>query len=101
MSYRRGYYKKDGTYVKGHYVSKNTKPKTQSKKKFGCVSILTIFIVIFCMLSCEETDSGCESKKCSDFNTQPEAQLFFNDNPNCYRNLDKDDDDIPCENLPN
>ena len=100
MSYRRGYYKKDGTYVKGHYVSKNTKKAIQSKKKQGCVPILTIFLAIFCILSCEETKSGCDKKQCVELNIQSEVQFFFNDNLNCCRYLDKENDNIPYKNLP-
>jgi hypothetical protein len=103
MSYRRGYYKKDGSYVQGHYVSKKTVKKNISKfqNKSGCFSLfLGLFILVF-FISCEETENSCEKKTCSDFATQGEAQAYFNSNPDCYSNLDIDNDNIPCENLPN
>ena len=36
---------------------------------------------------------------CSNFNSQIEAQLLFDENPFRYRNLDRDADNIPCESL--
>ncbi|TMM28661.1 hypothetical protein FDT66_13745 [Polaribacter aestuariivivens] len=103
MSYRRGYHKKDGTYVQGHFVSKKNKKSNKPKKQnnLGCfLTVCIFFVTTILFTSCEETESSCEKKKCSDFKTQSEAQTFFNSNPNCYRNLDIDDDNIPCENLP-
>ena len=103
MSYRRGYHKKDGTYVQGHYVSKKNKnaTKSKSKNKLGCFLMLCILcLTTFFFVSCEETENSCEKKKCSDFKTQSEAQAYFNRNPDCNSNLDIDDDKIPCENLP-
>ena len=40
MGYRKGYYRKDGTYVQGHYTSKKT--KKIKKSKLGCSSILLL-----------------------------------------------------------
>lgn len=102
MGYRRGYHKKDGTYVQGHYVSKKIKNsvKPSRKNKFGCfLTICILFITTSFFISCEETENNCEKKACSDFNSQSEAQAYFNSNPECHRNLDTDNDNIPCENL--
>ena len=46
MSYRRGYYRKDGTYVQGHYVNSRSNLK-QNRKKGGCAGALVL--VITCM----------------------------------------------------
>ena len=53
MGYRRGYYKKDGTYVQGHFTKTRTKSYNYRGEK-GCVGILlvlmasslTIFLII-------------------------------------------------------
>jgi hypothetical protein len=45
MGYRRGYYKKDGSYVQGHFVKSNM-PKNKNKKKKGCLGILLNLIKI-------------------------------------------------------
>ena len=37
MGYRRGYYKKDGSYVQGHFVKSSIAKK---KTKKGCLGIL-------------------------------------------------------------
>ena len=99
MGYRKGYYKKDGTYVQGHYVNSTNKKSYYRKSKNGCFSTL-LLIVLIVLISCSD-DSNCESKKCSDFATQSEAQSMYNSDRNCYENLDADDDGIACENLSN
>lgn len=103
MSYRKGYYKKDGTYVQGHYVNsrKTFKNFNNKKKNGGCAGVLLLLIILIISISCSDDDSDCGSKTCSDFLSQSEAQLIFDMNRNCYRNLDIDNDNIPCENLPN
>lgn len=99
MGYRKGYYRKDGTYVQGHYTSKtNSKQKAKSKK--GCSLLLMALITILAVVGCDP-DGGCPSKKCSDYSSQAQAQKDFNENPSCFENLDSDNDGIPCENLPN
>ena len=62
-------------------------------KNSGCMlSMLMLFIPFFFLISCS-TRSNC---KCSDFSTQSEAQIAFN---NGCEELDRDDDGIACENL--
>lgn len=103
MGYRKGYYKKDGTYVQGHYVIKKNGKVNNFKKsnRLGCLSFFTFFsILVFC-IACEDFDNNCEKKTCSDFKTQSEAQMYFDNNPDCYKSLDTDNDKIPCENSPN
>jgi len=86
MGYRRGYYKKDGTYVQGHYVNSRTRVKNYNKEnKSGCLSTLLTFIVLTIFISCTKT-TDCESKKCSDFPSQSEAQLTYNSDRRCYEN---------------
>nr|WP_299214944.1 hypothetical protein [uncultured Allomuricauda sp.] len=62
MGYRRGYYKKDGTYVQGHFVVKTVKRK---KTKKGCLGYALAIVLVLMAISCEN-DSDCESS-CSDF----------------------------------
>lgn len=99
MGYRRGYFRKDGTYVQGHYTSTTAKRKAKSKK--GCLSILIFVAMLSFTISCSNDDAGCKEMNCKDFRTQAEAQQAFNSNPNCYKNLDADNDNIACENLSN
>ena len=100
MGYRRGYYKKDGTYVQGHYVNSRNKKFYDKKSKSGCLGTLLLMALLI-FISCSD-DSNCESRTCSDFSTQSEAQSAYNnDDPNCFGNLDADNDGIACENLPN
>lgn len=44
MAYRKGYFKKDGTYVQGHYTSHRSKGFAP-KKGNGC--LLLLFPIIF------------------------------------------------------
>ena len=106
MAYRKGYYKKNGTYVQGHFTK--TKTKSFSNKNNGC-SILLLMIVLFssaisCSSTSDTTDdkntTDCPTKTCGDFSTQAQAQATYNSNKNCYKNLDADNDGIACENLP-
>ena len=97
MGYRKGYYRKDGTYVQGHYTSNPTsKPKAKSKK--GCSLLILLLVTILSIEGCN-TEEDCPTRKCSDYNNQAQAQQEFNENPSCLENLDSDDDGIPCENL--
>lgn len=97
MSYRKGYYKKDGTYVQGHFVNKNLKSKKpKNNNKAGCLGFIFLLMTIL-MMSCTE-DSSCISRNCSDFATQAEAQTAFEGNRDCYSNLDRDKDGLACDN---
>lgn len=100
MGYRKGYYKKDGTYVQGHYTS--TKSSSHSiKNNKGCLGIFLIIAFFGMAISCSEESNkrDCPSKNCSDFTTQAQAQSTYNSNKECYKNLDADNDGIACENL--
>lgn len=44
MAYRKGYYRKDGTYVEGHFTNHRSK-KIVNKGK-GCILLLAVFIAI-------------------------------------------------------
>jgi hypothetical protein len=75
----------------------------QFRKNFskgGCVVILSVAFFLTLAVACTESDTSCENRTCAEFQTQSEAQLEFDSNPACYRNLDSDNDGIPCENLP-
>ena len=96
MNYRRGYYKKDGTYVQGHFVNKSLKKSKGRKTKKGCFGFAIITAIILITISCEN-DSECDSN-CSDFSSQAAAQSAFESNRSCYSNLDRDNDGIACEN---
>tara|TARA_R110000765_G_scaffold295818_3_gene390977 strand:- start:8320 stop:8625 length:306 start_codon:yes stop_codon:yes gene_type:complete len=98
MGYRRGYYKKDGTYVQGHFVSKNHGGKRlKNTNKKGCLGVFLLLLVTFFSFSCE-TESTCQSRNCADFANQAEAQAAFEGDKSCYSNLDRDNDNIACEN---
>ena len=98
MIYRKGYYKKDGTYVEGHFVSKaQSNKKFKNKNKSVCLGIFLVLSVALIGFSCT-SESTCESKKCADFSNQAEAQATFESDKNCYSNLDRDNDNIACEN---
>ncbi|MEH6656859.1 hypothetical protein [Leeuwenhoekiella marinoflava] len=49
MGYRKGYYRKDGTYVQGHYTSNSTS-KQNAKSKKGCsflgMALVTILVAV-------------------------------------------------------
>lgn len=98
MSYRRGYYKKDGTYVQGHFVNKGGKRRNLKKNsKSGCLGMFIAFLSIVISVSCT-TEGTCKTKKCADFASQAEAQSTFESDKDCYSNLDRDNDNIACEN---
>lgn len=100
MGYRRGYYKKDGTYVQGHFVNKRSKNVNRGNgKKSGCLGLILLLVVLTVAMSCTtESESPCTKKNCSDFSSQDEAQSVFEGNRSCYANLDRDNDGIACEN---
>jgi len=99
MGYRRGYYKKDGTYVQGHFVKKRSKSFKRKNSKKGCLGLFMFFVVLLVSMSCtSEGEATCAKKNCSDFSSQEEAQSTFENNRSCYSNLDRDNDGIACEN---
>jgi hypothetical protein len=51
--YRKGHYKRDGTWVSGHYVSKFGSGKRRSKSPQGCVVIIFggLISILFYLLS--------------------------------------------------
>ncbi|WP_276381586.1 excalibur calcium-binding domain-containing protein [Flavobacterium sp. H4147] len=95
MGYRRGYYRKDGTYVQGHFANNRSK---FSNKNNGCILIILVFIAFSSMISCSES-SDCPTKTCGDFSTQAQAQATYDSNRSCYKNLDADGDGKACESL--
>lgn len=104
MGYRKGYYKKDGTYVQGHFA--NTRSKSYTKKNSGCILIFLLSVLIGSVISCSESsdtsdspNSNCPTKTCGDFSSQAAAQSAYNSNKTCYKNLDSDGDGTACENL--
>ncbi|RUT71338.1 hypothetical protein D0817_05535 [Flavobacterium cupreum] len=102
MGYRKGYYKKDGTYVQGHYA--NNRSKSFSNKNNGCLVLLLAALLLALPISCSDSSSSsepttCPTKTCGDFSSQSAAQSTYNSNKSCYKNLDADGDGIACENL--
>ena len=98
MGYRKGYYRKDGTYVQGHYMSNSTlKPKAKSKK--GCSLLILALVGILGIEACNP-EADCPTRNCSDYNIQAQAQKKFNENPSCLENLNSDDDGILYKSLP-
>lgn len=100
MGYRRGYYKKDGTYVQGHFVKKRARSFKSKNGKGGCLGLIMLLAMLLVSMSCTNDggDSTCSKKNCSDFSSQEEAQSTFEINRACYSNLDRDNDGIACEN---
>jgi hypothetical protein len=101
MGYRKGYYRKDGTYVQGHFT--NTRSRSFSNKNNGCLLVLLITMTFGVIISCSDSSdtksSNCPTKTCGDFSSQAQAQATYNSNKSCYKNLDSDGDGIACENL--
>jgi hypothetical protein len=99
MKYRRGYYKKDGTYVQGHFVNKRSGSLKRKNGKGGCLGLIILFLGLLVLMSCtSDSESPCAKKNCSGFSTQAEAQSTFDSDRDCYSNLDRDNDNIACEN---
>ncbi|MFZ0599465.1 MAG: hypothetical protein WAM46_20930 [Flavobacterium sp.] len=101
MGYRKGYFRKDGTYVQGHFT--NTRSKSYSNKNKGCMLLLLLTMTLGLGISCSDSDasnSNCPTKTCGDFATQPQAQATFESNKSCYKNLDGDGNGRACESLP-
>ena len=47
MGYRRGYYRKDGTYVQGHYYTKTRRKSNYNKNnKKGCAGIVVVLFTL-------------------------------------------------------
>lgn len=59
---------------------------------------LSVIFLVFILASCGQ--EPCEKKNCKDFKSQRDAQEAYDEDPDCYKNLDKDDDGIACESLP-
>ncbi|MFC4392867.1 excalibur calcium-binding domain-containing protein [Flavobacterium quisquiliarum] len=115
MGYRKGYYKKNGTYVQGHFT--NNRSKSFSNRNNGCMIIVLALFAFSSIISCSEstdstenitnsnsgsgssTNSNCPTKTCADFKTQAEAQTTYNSNRKCYKNLDGNGDGKACESL--
>ncbi|MEL1255977.1 excalibur calcium-binding domain-containing protein [Flavobacterium sp. DGU38] len=113
MGYRKGYYRKDGTYVQGHFA--NNRSKSFSKKNNGCMLLILFFIAFTSIISCSESsestnsttnsvtgsnsNSNCPTKTCKDFATQAQAQAAYDSNKKCYKNLDGDGNGKACESL--
>lgn len=68
MGYRKGYYRKDGTYVQGHYTSK-TSSKQKVKSKKGCSLLMLALVSILGIEACNP-ESDCPIRKCSDYNSK-------------------------------
>lgn len=102
MGYRRGYYRKDGTYVQGHFTNTTQKRSTKGKyTKKGCLGSFLVAGLLLLIFSCSSDDGGCREQRCSDFMSQTEAQQAFEADRQCNENLDADNDGIACENLAN
>lgn len=50
MGYRRGYFRKDGTYVNGYFA--NTGRKRKSYNNSGCLAVLLVMTCFFLAMSC-------------------------------------------------
>jgi hypothetical protein len=104
MGYRKGYFRKDGTYVQGHYANNRSK---FSSNKNGCVLLFLALLLLALPVSCSDssetietkTQSNCPTKTCGDFTSQAQAQSTFESNKSCYKNLDADGDGKACETL--
>lgn len=100
MGYRRGYYRKDGSYVQGHTINSGKKRTVYSGKKKGCLGVVVLLALCTLYYSCSDS-SDCDKKTCADFTSQSQAQSTYNSDTDCYDNLDADNDGIACENLSN
>ena len=99
MGYRKGYYRKDGTYVQGHFANNRSK---FSNKNNGCMLFIFAFIALSSIISCSdsgEPGSNCPTKTCADFTSQAQAQTTYDSNRKCYKNLDGDGNGKACESL--
>ncbi|WP_281232380.1 excalibur calcium-binding domain-containing protein [Flavobacterium gelatinilyticum] len=114
MGYRKGYYRKNGTYVQGHFT--NNRSRSFSGKNNGCVLLILVFIMLTSIISCSDSaddisnsgsnsnsssgsNSDCPTKTCASFKTRAEAQAVYDSNRKCYKNLDADGDGRACESL--
>jgi len=73
------------------------------KSKSGCMLFICFMILIITLFSCttdDIDDTGSGDCSCSDFSTQSQAQSAFNSG-SCGNELDRDNDGIACEDLPN
>jgi hypothetical protein len=62
--------------------------------------ILVLAFIAIGIISCTCGSTPCKKKNCKDFKTQKEAQKTYESDKKCYKNLDKDNDGIACEDLP-
>ncbi len=62
--------------------------------------VALLLFALSLLIGCTCGSTPCESKKCKDFKTQKAAQKAYDSDPDCYQNLDRDDDGIACESLP-
>jgi len=111
MAYRKPYFKKNGTFVQGHFTK--TRSKSYSGKNQGCMLVIAMALTFGLAISCSESSdssdssdstkqtssSNCPTKTCGSFSTQAQAQSTYDSNRSCYKNLDSDGDGIACENL--
>lgn len=65
MGYRRGYYRKDGTYVQGHFANNRSK---FSNKNNGCMLLILVFIAFSSMISCSESSESTEKTNSGEMN---------------------------------
>ena len=107
---RPSYRSKRGSISSRGFTLRSGIPGLNYRKNFskstnkGCIVVFMIVLsfgfVFACTDSSDDSNMECESKTCSDFQTQSEAQSAFDADPDCYDDLDTDNDNIPCENLP-
>jgi len=64
------------------------------------MKLFYVLVLAVGLVACGGSSSPCKSKKCKDFKTQKEAQETYESDKDCYKNLDKDDDGVACEDLP-
>lgn len=50
MGYRRGYRRKDGTYVSGHFIRNNKKGYEPPELDPGCQTALILFLIFIFLL---------------------------------------------------
>lgn len=59
---------------------------------------LLYFFLSLTVIACSSSaPEGCPKKNCKDFLSQQAAQVAFEGDKKCFRNLDHDDDDEACE----
>lgn len=61
--------------------------------------ISTVLLLTVLLLASYSEKNTCVKKNCSDFSSRAAAQSAYSSDPNCYNNLDEDDDGVACEHL--